>query len=65
MNTIILNNISKMYRIYGTPKDKLKEALIRGIFRSQHAYHREFWALQDINMEVPKGISLGILGQNG
>ena len=27
--------------------------------------HTDFWALQDINFEIPAGTTLGILGQNG
>ena len=28
-------------------------------------YHREFWALKDINFIVEKGSTVGILGRNG
>lgn len=65
MNMIILENISKMYRIYKAPRDKLKEALIRSLFKSRRSFHRPFWALQDINLEIKEGTTLGIIGQNG
>ena len=58
---ILLKNVSKKYPIYDNPFQKLKEAIRRGTKR----YHREFWALRDINLEIPKGVTLGILGQNG
>jgi len=58
---ISLSGVSKKYPIYDSPFQKLKEAVRRGNRR----YHREFWALRDINLEIPKGVTLGILGQNG
>lgn len=57
---ISLNNISKCYKRYARPVDRLKEILLPG---KSHA--QEFWALKDINLEVPKGETLGIIGQNG
>src|SRR3972149_8053062 len=63
--SVRIENISKVYRIYDKPQHKLKEAILRGAFRRSAAYHREFWALRDINLVIPKGETLGILGQNG
>ncbi|WP_337884543.1 ABC transporter ATP-binding protein [Fischerella thermalis] len=57
---ISLKNISKCYKRYARPVDKLKEILLRG---QNHA--QEFWALRDINLEIPKGETVGIIGQNG
>lgn len=65
MNAVTLRNISKMYRIYDKPQYKLKEALIRALFRSQRSYHRAFWALRDINLDIPRGSTIGIIGKNG
>ncbi len=65
MIIIRLDNISKMYRLYDKPHHKLKEGMFRSLFRNHKAYHREFWALKDINMEIPKGKTVGIIGQNG
>ena len=58
---ISLKNVSKKFPIYDSPLQRLKEAVRRG----KRRYHREFWALRDINLEIPKGVTLGILGQNG
>ncbi|TBR58583.1 ABC transporter ATP-binding protein [Mastigocladus laminosus UU774] len=57
---ISLKNISKCYKCYARPVDRLKEILLPG---NSHA--QEFWALRNINLEVFKGETLGIIGQNG
>jgi lipopolysaccharide transport system ATP-binding protein len=56
-----VENVSKQYRIYDQPADRLKESLTRGRLRR----HREFWALRDINFEIEAGTTVGIIGQNG
>ena len=54
-------NISKQYRIYAKPGDRLKESLTRGRMKR----HREFWALTDVSFEIEKGTTTGIIGPNG
>lgn len=56
-----VRELSKCYRIYRFPKDKLKEVVLLG----RHTYHKEFWALRDVSFEVNKGQTLGIVGRNG
>lgn len=56
-----LENISKFYKLYNSPKDRLKEAL----HPFKKKYHRRFYALKDINLEIKKGEILGIVGRNG
>ena len=58
---IKVNSLSKIYPLYNSPKDRLKEAL----HPKRKKYHKEFYALKDISFEVNKGDSLGIIGQNG
>src|ERR687885_121253 len=57
---ISLKNVSKCYKRYNRPIDRLKEILLPGKSHAQN-----FWALQDINLEVAQGETLGIIGQNG
>lgn len=56
-----VENVSKQYRIYAQPRDRLKETLTRGRWKR----HQEFWALKNINFEVEKGTTTGIIGPNG
>jgi ABC-type polysaccharide/polyol phosphate transport system ATPase subunit len=66
---IRVQNLSKCYQIYDTPRDRLKQFVlprlqgITGKVRKQ--YFREFWALKDISFDVKKGETLGIIGRNG
>ena len=56
-----VESVSKQYRIYDKPADRLKETVTRGRWKA----HREFWALKDISFEVEAGTTTGIIGPNG
>jgi ABC-type polysaccharide/polyol phosphate transport system ATPase subunit len=58
---IRLNRLSKKYPVYKSPSHKLLELLtLRRV-----GFHKEFWALSDIDLEVSPGTTLGVIGQNG
>ena len=61
MPALRVESISKQYRIYNRPSDRLKETVTRGRWKA----HREFWALKDITFEVEPGTTTGIIGPNG
>lgn len=56
-----VEGVSKRYRIYDRPNDRLKEMLTRGHWKR----HQEFWALQDVSFEIEAGTTTGIIGPNG
>jgi lipopolysaccharide transport system ATP-binding protein len=56
-----VEGVSKLYRIYERPNDRLREMLTRGHWRR----HREFWALKEISFEIEAGTATGIIGPNG
>lgn len=60
-NTIVVQELSKVYKLYNNPQDRLKESLSL----SRKLYHSNFFALKDISFEVKKGETLGIVGKNG
>jgi len=52
-------NISKEFKLYHSPADRLKEIVLR------RTLHRSFHALKGISFKVEEGETLGIVGQNG
>lgn len=58
---ISVKNLTKTYRIFGHPGDRIKQALTFG----QRRFHREFTALKDVSFEIKKGETIGIVGSNG
>ena len=60
-SVIQIQNVSKVYKLYETPIDRLKESLHPG----GKKYHHDFFALRDISFDVKKGETVGIIGKNG
>ena len=58
---IKVENLSKLYKLYDKPSDRFKEAL--GL--SKKKKYREHYALKNVNLEVYKGETVGIIGTNG
>ncbi len=57
-------NVGKMYKVFGSKLDNLLDALSLPTF-GRNGRYREFWALRDIELELPRGERLGIIGRNG
>lgn len=53
--------LSKCYPIFDHPQDRLKQMLSFG----RHKYYRDFWALKDVDLDVNRGETVGIVGRNG
>lgn len=60
-HALSVENLSKQFRIYERPADRLAETMTRGLLRR----HRPFWALRDISFAVEPGTTTGIIGPNG
>ena len=58
---IQVEDVSKVYRLYEKPIDRLKESLSL----THRSYHRDFFALSNLSFQVKKGETVGIIGTNG
>ena len=56
---IQVKDLSKVYKLYNKPSDRLKETL------GFHVDAREHYALKHVNFEIRKGETVGIIGTNG
>lgn len=57
-----LQNVSKQYILFSRPQDRLKQSLFG---HTGKIFGTEFWALHNINLEIPRGTIVGVIGQNG
>ena len=59
--TVDVNNLSKVYKLYEKPTDRMKEALNpRG-----KSYHKDYYALNNVSFQITEGETIGIVGKNG
>jgi ABC-type polysaccharide/polyol phosphate transport system ATPase subunit len=58
---ISVQNVTKIYKLYDKPIDRLKES----VHPFGKKYHKDFYALKDVTLEVKKGETVGIIGKNG
>jgi lipopolysaccharide transport system ATP-binding protein len=67
--TIKVENVSKCFHVYDTPRDRLKQFILPRLHRffddKPKQYFKEFWALNDVSLEIRKGETVGIIGRNG
>ncbi len=59
--SIKVKNISKVYRLYDKPMDRLREAMSL----TRRCLHKEYHALSDVSFNVKKGETIGLIGVNG
>jgi lipopolysaccharide transport system ATP-binding protein len=59
-------NVSKVYDLHGSPRDQLISVFgLHRIGIKPKTKSKKFIALNNINLEVPKGNRIGIVGRNG
>ena len=58
---IKVQGLTKIYHLYDKPQDRLIEAL--NPFRK--SYHHDYYAMDNVNFEIKKGETVGIIGRNG
>ena len=58
---IVVDNVSKKYRLYRERNASIKAAVMRG----GRAKVDIFWALQDVSFQVHEGSTTGLIGENG
>jgi ABC-2 type transport system ATP-binding protein len=58
---IIVDGVSKRFRLYHERNQSLKAALMR----RGRARYTDLMALDDVSFEVPQGMTYGIIGENG
>ncbi len=58
-DVLIVKELTKIYRIYESPLNRLKEFFVR------NKKHIDFVALNDISFSIKKGETFGIIGENG
>ena len=58
---IEVKNLTKVYRLYDKPMDRLKDSL--GLMRKKK--YKEHLALNNVTLSVKKGETVGIIGTNG
>ncbi|MGH1462401.1 MAG: ABC transporter ATP-binding protein [Neptuniibacter sp.] len=59
MEIIQVSDLSKSFKLYDRPSDRLKEVVLR------RTYHHSFKALDKISITLNAGETLGVLGKNG
>ena len=58
---IVVDGLSKRFRLYHDRNQTLKAAVMRG----RRARYEEFWALRDVSLEIAEGATYGFIGTNG
>jgi len=59
MCSVKVNNVTKIYKLYGKPVGRLKE------FIFHRPFHKELVALNGVTFSLQKGDTFGIIGDNG
>ena len=59
-SVLYLENVSKIYKLYEKPVDRFKET-----FSKKQVLHKEFYALENVTINIDRGETVGVIGRNG
>ncbi len=59
-SAIEAQGLGKAYRLYDKPIHRLWDLILPGKARGQ-----EFWAVREVYLDIPRGSTVGIIGENG
>lgn len=60
-SAISVQGVSKKFRLFNDRRTSLKERFVR----QQGSRYDDFWALRDVSLEIPQGMTYGLIGHNG
>lgn len=69
------HDLSKCYPVFARPQDRLRQTVVPRLLRPlswllgqkilERKYYKEFWALQNVSVNVCRGEMVGVIGRNG
>lgn len=62
---ILAEHVSKRYLLHHNYAPSIKAAFLGLAHRRQRMTSEDFWALRDVNLQVARGESIGLVGRNG
>lgn len=73
MGHIIVDDVSKRFRLYTDRPSSLKETVLNVARRSRasqfgadhHRRYDDFWALRNVSLDIDEGTTFGLIGHNG
>gem|GEM_PF-2809807 len=58
---VSIDHVSKRFRIYHERNQSIKQVVLR----RRRGVYEEFWAVNDVTVDIPRGCTYGFIGVNG